>query len=75
MTLPFERMNSLKNTRDFLRSLLDPKATPKVPKDIRKQAYSCLKHFPPDYILEDVAEMMPEMFGSDKEKVAEWLGK
>lgn len=49
MTLPDERINAIKNTREFLRSLLDPKVTPKVPKDVRKQAYWCLRHYPADY--------------------------
>ena len=33
-------------TREFLRELLDPKKTPKVPKSIRKHALSCLRHWP-----------------------------
>ena len=46
MTLPYEEKFSLRSTRDFMRDLLNPKATPKVPKSIRDRAYRCLKHFP-----------------------------
>jgi hypothetical protein len=46
VTLPFERDNAVTNTREFLRRLLDPKATPKVPKYIRMMARSLLKHYP-----------------------------
>ena len=34
--------------------LLDPKATPKVPTDIRKKARDRLKHFPSEF---DISEM------------------
>ena len=63
MTLPAERSQALQNTREFLRSLLDPKKTPKVPKHIRKEAFWCLKHFPQDYDILIVAREVPEVFG------------
>lgn len=46
MTMPSERINSLRNTKEFLVRLLNPKETPRVPKKIRKDAYWCLRHFP-----------------------------
>jgi hypothetical protein len=49
MTLPYERVNSVNRTRQFLRSLLDPKETPRIPKQIRQQAASLLRHFPNEY--------------------------
>lgn len=49
MTLPDERYNALQNTRNFLRDLLDPKQTPRVPREIRRQAYWCLKHYPDEF--------------------------
>lgn len=63
MTLPNERSNSLRNVRAFLRSLLDPKQTPKVPKSVRRSAYYCLKHFPSDYDIRLAAGKCPEVFG------------
>lgn len=62
MTLPRERTNSIKNTRTFLRSLLDKKATPKVPSKIRKEAYWCLRHFPSDYEMEIVVKKKNKIF-------------
>jgi hypothetical protein len=56
MTLPFERTRSLVNTRSFLLSLLDPKKTPKIPKEIRTRARSLLKHFPSPLDLEQITE-------------------
>lgn len=61
MTLPDERYRSLKWTRDFLEDLLDPKKTPRVPRDIRKQAYSCLRHYPEDYYLDLLATKSPNV--------------
>lgn len=49
MTLPIERYHSLINARSFLRRLLDPSQTPRVPRIIRREARYCLKHFPSDY--------------------------
>ena len=54
MTLPNEWFLSLKNTRNFLKDLLDVGKTPRVPREIRRQASDCLKHFPWDT---DLAEL------------------
>ena len=45
MTLPSEEVYALYRTREFLRSLMDPKAT-KVPKSVRAAASGCLRHYP-----------------------------
>lgn len=63
MTMPDERRNSIKYTRDFLRDLLDPKKTPRIPKEIRKRAGSCLRHYPGDYHMEQAREAAPDVFG------------
>ncbi len=63
MTIPQERSWAIRNARRFLRSLLDPKATPKVPKSVRKEAYYCLKHFPSDYDMDKVAKAIPDTWG------------
>ena len=46
MTLPHEKIWSIQRTRQFLRDLQDPKKTPKVPSSVRKEATSCLRHYP-----------------------------
>lgn len=65
MTLPRERKNAVDRTRDFLKDLLDPKATPRVPRYIREQAYRCLKHYPLPFEMEEAAEQAPRIFGDD----------
>lgn len=62
MTIPKERTYSIQRTRDFLRSLLDPKLTPKIPKAIRSQASKCLRHFPMDLDLSVSARKLPEIW-------------
>ena len=67
MTLPCERYNSIKRTETFLRDLMDPKKTPRVPKEIRKEAYRCLRHYPGEYYMEEAQKMAPSIFGEWKE--------
>jgi hypothetical protein len=62
MTLPDERYRALKCGREFLYDLIDPKKTPRVPKDIRRQALWVLRHYPDNYHFEMIAEKMPEHF-------------
>lgn len=56
MTLPFERTRAVNKTYDFLCDLLDSKKTPRVPKEIRQRASSCLRHYPGKYDMEIIAE-------------------
>lgn len=46
MTLPYERTRAVVQTESFLRSLIDPKQTPNVPKKFRLQAAMLLRHYP-----------------------------
>ena len=59
--MPNERYNAIKRTEEFLKDLMDPKATPRVPKEIRKQAYYCLRHYPSNYDLDLLATKCPEV--------------
>tara|TARA_R110000868_G_scaffold13711_1_gene63526 strand:- start:4438 stop:4728 length:291 start_codon:yes stop_codon:yes gene_type:complete len=65
MTLPNERYRSLTSAKVFLRELLDPKETPRVPKAIRMRAYAVLRHFPFDSELEQLQEKLPKLFGKE----------
>ena len=64
MTLPCERYNAIKRTKEFLVDLLDPKKTPRVPKAIRQQAYYCLRHYPGGYNLDYLATKCPEILST-----------
>ena len=49
MTLPSEEKQSLYSAKIFLRDLLDPKKTPKIPKKIRRRALTILRHYPHNF--------------------------
>jgi hypothetical protein len=57
MTLPNEWFISMKKNRQFLFDLLNPNVTPKVPKEVRKRASECLKHFPMQPEIDDLEKM------------------
>lgn len=65
MTIPRERKWAVERTEKFLMSLLDRTLTPRVPKEIRLQARSLLKHYPCKFYLEEAAKKAPEIFGND----------
>lgn len=46
MTLPDEWFISMRKNREFLFELLNPEKTPRVPREVRRKASECLKHFP-----------------------------
>ena len=47
--MPDERIMAIDRAHQFLVELVDPKRTPKVPKAIRKEALSILRHHPSPY--------------------------
>jgi len=61
MTLPCERYRAIKHTEEFLKDLLNPSKTPRVPKRYRQQAYSLLRHYPSGYNLDILATKCPEV--------------
>jgi len=65
MTLPCERYNAIKRTEQFLKDLIDPKKTPRIPQSIRDQAYYCLRHYPGEYHLDLLATKCPEVLSTD----------
>jgi hypothetical protein len=64
--MPDERYRAVQNARLFLLTLLNPKETPRVPREIRRQARWVLKHFPHDYEMEAVAKKSPDVFEREK---------
>ena len=67
MTMPDERSRSVKYAREFLRDLLDPKKTPKVPLAVRKRAGAVLRHFPGEFYMEMVSQALPGSFGEEEQ--------
>jgi hypothetical protein len=69
MTLPFERKRAVTNTEQFLKDLLDPQKTPRVPANVRRQAGGLLKHYPRKHEMESAGEQAANIFGDDDLKV------
>tara|TARA_R110001592_G_scaffold33324_2_gene115643 strand:+ start:443 stop:634 length:192 start_codon:yes stop_codon:yes gene_type:complete len=54
--LPEEEYHSLKETYKFLCQLIDPRKTPRLPKEIRDRAKKCLKDYPTRRTLQELDE-------------------
>lgn len=55
MTVPVERTNAVIWTESFLKDLLDPTVTPRVPKSVRQQAAHLLRHYPSRWEMDTIA--------------------
>lgn len=67
MTMPLERTNAVNRVREFLRKLLVASETPRIPKSVRLEAKSLLKHYPSEYDLIRSAFKCPEVWGPKDE--------
>ena len=59
MTLPDERYRAVVQTQRFLLRLL---TTPRVPRAVKDEARSMLRHYPSDWDMNRAAEAAPEVF-------------
>lgn len=62
MTLPDERTRAVIYTRKFLRDLLQPKITPRVPREVRDRAANLLRHYPWDLHISLASKSAPVVF-------------
>lgn len=70
--MPVEKYRALIRTQEFMRDLLDPKKTPKVPTEVRKNAYWCLRHFPWLHEFDELAKQCPEILMTEKQDKEFW---
>ena len=59
MTLPDERYRAVVQTQRFLLRIL---TTPRVPRAVKDEARSMLRHYPSDYDMNRAAAAAPEVF-------------
>ena len=64
MTLPDERYRAVVQTRQFLLRLL---TTPRIPKAVKEEARSCLRHYPSDWEMQTAAREAPAVFAERME--------
>jgi hypothetical protein len=72
MTLPDERYRAVVQTQRFLLEIL---TTPRIPKAIKDQARSCLRHYPSDWDMNRAAEGSPDVFQKRMEDVTRMFKK
>ncbi len=73
MTLPDERYRALKWAEQLLKDLQIPSKTPRVPRAVRQQARSVLRHYPSTYYLEELARARPDIITPQMEAVHRWI--
>jgi hypothetical protein len=66
MTLPDERYRAVVQTQRFLLKIL---TTPRVPKAVKDEARSMLRHYPSDWDMKAASEMAPHIFQERMEDV------
>ena len=47
ISTPLQQVTAVVATRDFLLRLTDTKETPRIPREVRREARALLRHFPP----------------------------
>ena len=73
MTLPDERYRAIQQTKKFLIDLCSSQRTPRVPKAIRQQANSLLRHYPSDWDMQRASEGAPDVFQKEMEPLYRWI--
>jgi hypothetical protein len=63
MTLPDERYRAVTRTEQFLQRLAGGQIA-RVPKAVREEAYSLLRHYPSEYYLSMLADSRPDVLDS-----------
>lgn len=66
MTIASERTRAVIYTEQFLVELLDPRKTPRVPRDIRQRAAALLRHYPSQYDMEITVQEGSSRFGDER---------
>ena len=66
MTLPDERYRAVQHAQQFLARLAGGEY-PRVPKAVREEARSILRHYPLDWDLQRAAEAAPDVFQKEME--------
>jgi hypothetical protein len=73
MTLPDERYRALKWAEQLLLDLQDRSKTPRVPKHIRAQARSVLRHYPGAYYIDELARARPDIIQERMEELHRFI--
>ena len=76
MTLPDERYRAVKWAETFLQELAtDRKKYPRIPKLVRQQALSILRHYPSSWDMQRAANAAPDVFQERMDDLHKFLLK
>ena len=76
MTLPDERYRAVMWASRFLQDIAyDKKKYPRIPKVVRQEAYSILRHYPTSWDLKQAAEFAPNVFQERMEPVTRLMAQ
>ena len=75
LTLPDERYRAVRWAEQFLQDLCDPSKTPRVPKTVRSQARSILRHYPGSWDMHRAAQGAPEVFQEQMEDLHRFIAQ
>ena len=74
MTLPDERYRAVMWASRFLQDIAhDRTKYPRLPKTVRQEAYSILRHFPSSWDMKRVSDTSPEVFQERMEPLTRML--
>lgn len=74
MTLPDERYRAVKHTEQFLQRLAGGEI-PRIPKAVREEARSLLRHYPGQWDMQRTARMAPDVFQEQMEELYRFVVK
>ncbi len=74
MTLPDERYRAVQRTAEFLQRLAGGQYA-RVPKAVRQEALSLLRHYPGQWDMQRAAEAAPEVFQERMEDLHRFIVK
>ena len=69
MTLPDERYRAIKWAETFLTNIAHSSGYPRIPKHVRQEARSILRHFPSEWDLERLSRECPDVLQKQMEPV------
>ena len=76
MTLPDERYRAVIRASNFLLDLAhDKKKYPRIPKSVRQEAYSILRHFPNNWDMQRAADAAPDVFQERMEVITRLIAQ
>lgn len=73
MTLPDERYRAVMWAERFLRQIANPKGYPRIPKHVRSEAQSILRHFPSKWDMDRASNQAPDVFQERMEAVTRFF--